>query len=381
MIESVVMSAVVVLFKAAFAGEDLDRKVGAQVIGTVIDGLLRTTSASDPVLHQIHRELKQLATAPYDQAMAAGHRYLEEARVASGARHERLKLAREQLVNAASAAEGLKVPLLTANAEFAIAKCDVLLGSPEHAEMALRRASAAIEAAIEALDVSASAWRNLRDAKYKQDESVGKWLERLTSGSGLVRQAEIAATESSARDALASLVVLTDLYSQVQTAILATAGLEHTVMWGPPADQNIEHGLRDKAVVSATAGRAVSGFGLTLTVERQALWQPEGRLSADLLVRVTAREDRWVYCRAQIALGAPAMLTRDAATIRASDSVPWLVNPPGAMSFTISKGSYRGWLRVPAESASLDTVNLRVSRLVDGRRISTGACIRIPVVA
>ena len=107
MIESLVLGGIITLFKAAFAGDDLDRKVGAQVIGSVIDGLLRTTSAADPVLLQVHRDVMDLKTAPYEQAMASGHRYLDEARLSPGSRSERLNKARDHLVHAASAAEVL----------------------------------------------------------------------------------------------------------------------------------------------------------------------------------------------------------------------------------------------------------------------------------
>lgn len=379
MIESMVLGAVVVLFKAAFAGEDLDRQVGSQVIGTVIDGLLRTTSTTDPVLLQIHQEIKELKTAPYDQAMDAGHRYLEESRLSIAVRGEKLKLAREQLVNAASAATRLKVPMLTANAEFAIAKCDVLLGMPEHAEMALRRASAALEAAIEKIDVSATIWRSLVSTKFTQDESMGKWFDRLTSGMGLVSKADIAAAEQTTRGALASLVAVTELYSQVQTATLAASGRDNIVVWAPPADEDISSGLRDKAVATAAGGVPVCGFGLTLTVERHVIWRPEGKLAVDLLMSMTAREDMWLYCRAKLSIGPPTTDTKDAAAVRASDAAPWLVGKPVSTMFTVRKGTYRGWLRVEAESEALELVNLRPSRLDGDRRISTDASFRIPL--
>lgn len=377
MIESVVLGGVVTLFKAAFAGHDLDRKVGAQVIGSVIDGLLRTTSKTDPVLLQIHQDVKDLKSAPYDQAMASGHRYLEEAKLSIRARDERLGKARDQLVAAASAAGVLEVPLLIANAEFAVAKCDVLLGEPAHAEMALRRSSAAIETAIEKVDVSASSLRLLVNAKFEQDESVSKWFERLTSG-GLVKKADIATAEASVREALNTLIVLTDLYSEVQTATLAAAGWDTTVVWGQAADENVLAGLRDKAVAVAPTGVPVSGFGLMLTIEGQVVWRPEGKLVVDLLVRVTAREDRRLYCRARLGIGRPNAVTAGAAAVRGSHPAPWLV-PPGTTTMTLRKGSYLGWLRIPAEGESLEVVNIRPFRLTENGQASTDGCMRIPI--
>lgn len=378
MIESIVLGGLVTLFKAAFAGEDLDRKVGAKVIGTVIDGLLRTTSKTDPVLLQIQQDVKDLRWAPYDQAMTSGHRYLEEARLSTADRSLRLGKARDQLVAAASAAEDLDLPLLIANAEFAIAKCDVLMTEPAHARMALRRSSAAIERGIEELDVSANVYRALTNAKFEQDASLGKWFERLTSGSGVIKKADIGAAETSLRRALDNLVVLTDLYSEVQTATLAAAGGSTPVVWGQAASDHILAGLRDKAVVSVETGIPVSGFGLVLTVERQVVWRPDNDLVVDLLLSIIAIEDRRLYCSAENGLGEPSAITPDAAALRDAHPAPWLV-PPGTTSLTLPEGRYLGWLRAPAHGESIHVVNLRPYRITGNGQASTGGCMRIAI--
>lgn len=381
MIGSVVLGAVVVLFKAAFAGDDFDRELGSRVAGTVIDGLLKTTSKSDPLLQQIHHEIRQLQTATYDDAMAAGHRYLEEVRTAPAFSDERLRLARQELVAAAAAAERLEVPLLIANSEFAIAKCDALLAAPEHAEMALRRSSAALERAIEELDVSASTWRNLANAKVAQDESIGAWFERLTSGSGIINKSDIEQAERQAGQAFASLTALTELYSQVQTASLAASGADHIVVWTPPPDENFSHGLRDKAVTNCAIGTPVRGFGVTLTVERQVVWRPEGTLAVDLLLALQVAEERRFFARAKLSTAGETPETRDAASLRAADSSPWLLGKPSAPMFNVGPGRYRGWLRVEAEGEAIDMVNLRPTRLDGGRMHPTGGSFRIPVNA
>lgn len=164
----------------------------------------------------------------------------------------------------------------------------------------------------------------------------------------------------------------------MQTATLAATGRDNTVVWGQSASKFGTAGLRDKAVASARTGAPVYGFGLMLTVERQVVWRPEGKLVVDLLVQVTARDDRGLYCRAQPGYGAPNLVAAEAAAVRDSDPAPWLV-PPGVELFTVGKGSYLGWLRIPAEGESLEVVNLRPYRPTKHGQLNTGACVRIPI--
>ena len=379
-IELSVLGAVVVIFKAVFAGEDLDRKVGADVLATVFGGLLKTTSATDPVLLQVADDVKQLKMAPYENAMAAGHRYLDEARLAAPARSERLQLARQQLVDAAAAAQVLQVPLLIANAEFAIAKCDALLASPTHAGMALRRAAAAIEQAIERLDINALAarYRMLIEAKQKQDNSVGEFLTRFGSGLGVIKKGDIEAFDKTAQAAMTSLNQLTELYSQIQTATLASTGHDNVVMWAPPAEGGVLQGLRDKAVTIASGATPVCGYGLTVKAEQRVLWRPEGKLVADVLLSLTAREEGWLDCRAWSGSATPAAISQSAVAARQASTLPSLTNPAGAVSFSVRPGSYRGWVRVPSDFQSIERVEIRLSRMDNGRRKQSGACIRIP---
>lgn len=378
MIESLVLGGIITLFKAAFAGDDLDRKVGAQVIGSVIDGLLRTTSAADPVLLQVHRDVMDLKTAPYEQAMASGHRYLDEARLSPGSRSERLNKARDHLVHAASAAEVLDAPLLIANAEFAIAKCDVLLAAPAHADMALRKASTALESAIAKVDMNNSVWLSLKNAQIEQGQSVGKWFERLT-GPGLVKKTAITAAEETLVKRLRNLEVLTDLYSEVQTAVLAAGGSETPVVWGQPAGASATDGFRDNALAYAHPGQRLSGFGIQLEVQRQVLWRPDGELVVDLLLWVEVLEERILYCRADIGVGTPIAETENPAVKRALDSRGWLI-PPDTTDVRLAKGAYSGWLRIPAHGTSLDSVTIRPCGVAHPHGLRpTKACIRVPI--
>ncbi|MEU6381906.1 hypothetical protein [Streptomyces sp. NPDC046909] len=370
MIEMVILRAVMVVFKAAFAGEDLDRKVGAQAISTIFDGLLKTTSTSDPVLQQIQADVKHLTTAPYEAAMAAGHRYLEEARLATETRVERLRLAREQLVAAASAAEGLKMPMLIANAEFAVAKCDALLGSAAHAGMALRRASSALEGAIERLDIAGYRSRlyGLEVGKHKQDESLSNWLTELTSGS-LVKKKDIEAAERTLEGARASLAGMTDLYSEVQTAALCAGGREGVVVWESDATY--------KAVATVRGTAPVCGFGVTLCVERQIVWRSGSQLLVDLLLQLTTTEDREIHCSTWTATTEPMRVADDADTQRLADPTPPLLSFP-ARTFLLPKGNYRGWLRVEPRGNHVERVDLEINRFEGDRRVCGGG-IRIPI--
>lgn len=397
MIELTVLSAVMVVFKAAFAGADLDRKVGAEVVSTVLNGLLRTTSAEDPVLALIRDDVKQLTVAPYVDAMGGGHRYLAEAQVSPPMREERLKLARGRLVDAASAAQRLGVPMLIANAELAIAKCDALLGAAAHARMALVRAAAALEVAIEDLEVSNARLRWLNEARQQQDSSVSQWLSRLVDRE-LVRAADIEAAERALDEVMATLTGYLELYSEVQTALLAAAGHDRPVIWAPPLGGSIRNGLRDKAVIITAGAAPVCGFGLTLCVERLLVWRPPeagGKLVADLLAHLSADEPRWLYCcSAAVPIGpaplAPTPITARAAETRAANPTrsllshfPFIfegVQSPDSISFRLPAGSRRGWLRVPIAGATIDVLHIRPSRVAAGGvRISTGGCFRIPV--
>lgn len=379
MVESVVLTAVMVLFKAAFAGEDLDRKVGADIISTIFNGLLRTTSPTDPVLLKVYEIVKNLDGRAYNQAMVAGHRYLAEAQLSAEVRTERLKLARARLVEAASAAEDMNVPLLLANAEFAIAKCDALLAAPAHAAMALDRAAATLEQAVEKLDASGAEyrWRTLCNAKFEQNGSVSGWLTRAADRD-LIRQRDIDALAKAADDMQVELHNLTTLYSEVQTAILASTGHGQPVLWVQPTGQSIRSGLDAKAGTTVTGDAAVRGFGLTLQVERQLVGRDSGKgLVVELLLNLTVHDDRLLYCRGFASPGAlpPSVQPR----LRGLAGLHGPLNPAGATTFVVPKGSYHRVLTVPVEGETVDTVKIRISRsLSGGRRADTGACIYVP---
>ncbi|MDI1461320.1 hypothetical protein QEZ54_10105 [Catellatospora sp. KI3] len=381
MVEPIMLSAVMVLFKAAFAGEDLDRKVGADVMSTLLGGLLRTTSPTDPVLLKVYEIVKSLDSRAYQQAMAAGNRYLAEARLSTGVRTERLKLARERLVDAASAAESMNVPMLIANAEFAVAKCDALLAAPAHAAMALDRAAAALESAIEKLDVhgAGARWRGMRDARYLQNDSVSHWLTRATSGD-LVRQRDLDALGRTVADMQAELGDLTALYSEVQTAELGSAGHGQPVVWAMPAGQTIQSGLDAKAVATVTGSAPVRGFGLTVQVEQQQVRGPlEQGVLVELLLRITLEDDRRLYFRGSAAPAARPAAVRPLLP-RLSALHP-LLNPDGATTLHLRKGRYHHVLNLPVEGQAVDLVKIRISRPTGGGRYAeTGACVYVPIV-
>ena len=91
--------------------------------------------------------------------------------------------------------------------------------------MALDRAAAALEQAIEALDDAGATYRlqMLREAKFAQDGSVSNWLTRAADRD-LIRQRDLDTLAKAADDLQSELHELTSLYSEVQTAILAGDG-------------------------------------------------------------------------------------------------------------------------------------------------------------
>jgi hypothetical protein len=381
MVELTVLSAVMVLFKAVFAGEDLDRKVGADVISTMLGGLLRTTSPTDPVLLKVYEIVKDLDTKEYHRAMAAGHRYLAEAQLSAEIRTERLKLARERLVAAASAAEIMQVPLLLANAEFAIAQCDVLLSAPEHAAMALDRAAATLEQAIEQLDIAGAGyrWRMLCEAKSGQDGSVSTWLTRVADRD-LIRQRDIDALAKVADDMQTELRSLTTLYSQVQTAILAAAGHGRPVSWTQPEGQNVRTGLDAKAVTTLTGHSVIRGFGLTLHVEQQPLGRGSAEGTVEVLLNLTAHDDRLLHCRGLATPAAPT--TNLLPRLRGLTGLHAPVNPAGTATFTLPKGSHQRTITLPVQSSVVNAVKIRIARPAgQGRQVDTGGCVYIPAPA
>lgn len=378
MLEMALLGAVITVFKAAFAGDDLDRKVGADVMSTVLNGLVRTSSPTDPVLLQVRDLLEREAIAPYERAMDSGHRYLEEAQHNPARRAERLALARERLVDAASAASRpVRIPALVANAELAVAKCDALLGEPLDVDTALRRAAGAAEEAIQELDTSASALTNLRDARFRQDESVGVLLSNVLERN-VTTKADLARAESAARAAIATLGTLTDLYSEIQTATLTAAGGGTPVIWAPPpeAERTLSAGRWGKAVAVLDPPGLTCGFGLTVQAERVLVWRPDDEIVADVLLRLTSRSDLWVNGTVPAAAEA-ARVDGEAAAIRAASPAPDLV-PPGTREFAVPPGTYRGWWRLPVRY-SADEVHLELMRNVDGRRLALGGTIRIRV--
>ncbi|GHJ47515.1 hypothetical protein Cs7R123_48570 [Catellatospora sp. TT07R-123] len=376
-----VLGAVLVLFKAAFAGEDLDRKVGADVVSTLLGGLLRTTSPTDPVLLKVYEIVKNLDSRAYQQAMAAGHRYLAEAQLGTATRAERLKLARERLVDAASAAESMNVPMLVANAEFAVAKCDALLAAPEHAAMALDRAAAALESAIEKLDVhgAGSRLRSLNNARFTQNESVSGWLNRAASGD-LVRQRDLDALGRTVDDMQTELQNLTSLYSEVQTAKLGSAGHAQPVVWAQPDGQTVRTGLDAKAVATVRGQDPVRGFGVTVQVEQQQVGRSLGQgIVVELLLRLTLDADRRLYFRGS-ASPAAARSTRLLPMLRGLSGVHPQLNPGGAATLHLRKGSYHHVLTLPVDSGAVDLVKIRIARTADrGLYADTGACIYVPL--
>ncbi|GAA2398033.1 hypothetical protein Cme02nite_06550 [Catellatospora methionotrophica] len=382
MLEFTVLSAVLVLFKAAFAGEDLDRKVGADVISTMLSGLLRTTSPTDPVLLKVYEIAKELNAADYRQAMSGGHRYLAEARLGTGIRPEKLQLARAQLVDAASAAARMDVPMLIANAEFAVAKCDALLAAPLDAAMALDRAAAALEQAIEALDDSGATYRlrMLREAKSAQDGSVSNWLTRAADRD-LIRQRDLDNLVKAADDLQSELLELTALYSEVQTAALAADGAAQPVLWAPPEGQSVQTGLDAKAVTTATADAPVRGFGLTLQVQQQRIARDAaGGLTVALALKLTVHDERLLHCR--VMASPTARPAAPGAGLRGLTGILAPLNPPGATSVLVPPGSHQRVLTLPVEGGAVDAVKIRISRPTGlGRQASTGGCILIPVSA
>lgn len=383
-LELTVLSTVLVLFKAAFAGEDVDRKLGADVISTVVGGLLRTASPTDPVLLKVLELAEKLDVRDYKQAMAGGHRYLAEARLGPTLRTDRLQLARAQLVAAASAAEAMEVPMLRANAEYAVAKCDALLAAPADAAMALDRAAAALEQAIEALDTAGAAnrWRMLNEAKFAQDGSVTNWLTRAADRN-LVRQRDLDAAGQAADALLRELQELTELYSEVQTANLAGADGAHPVLWTPPRGQTVQGGLDAKAVTTLAGDAPIRGFGLTLRVEQRRIGQDlAGGRIAELALNLTVHDDRILHCRGAImpAVGPPTLSAGSPLQLRGLTGLLAPLNPAGATTVAVPKGSHRRVLTVPGVTEAVDTVKIRISRpLPGGRQADTGACLYIPL--
>ncbi|MFC7241565.1 hypothetical protein ACFQO7_03635 [Catellatospora aurea] len=384
MVELTVLSTVLLLFKAAFAGEDLDRKLGADVVSTVLGGLLRTASPTDPVLLKVLELAEKLDIRDYKQAMAAGHRYLAEAHLGPTLRTDRLHLARAQLVAAASAAEAMEVPMLVANAEYAVAKCDALLAAPADAAMALDRATAALEGAIEAIDTSGAAyrWRMLHEAKFTQDGSVTSWLTRAADRN-LISQRDLDAAGKAADTLQRELQELTALYSEVQTALLAGTDGAHPVLWTQPTGQTVQGGLDAKAVTTLAGDAPVRGFGLSLRVEQRRVGLSASATPiVELALDLTVHDDRILHCRGVVlpSVGPPTAAAGSAPYLRGLTALLAPLNPPGATTFTVPKGRHRRVLTLPLDNDAVDTVKIRISRpLSGGRQAPTGACLYIPL--
>ncbi|WP_203695584.1 hypothetical protein [Catellatospora coxensis] len=383
MVELTVLSTVLVLFKAAFAGEDLDRKLGADVISTVLGGLLRTASPTDPVLLKVLELAEKLDVRDYKKAMAGGHRYLTEAHLGPTLRIDRLHLARTQFVDAASAAEAMEVPILVANAEYAVAKCDALLAAPVDAALALDRAAAALEGAIESIDTPGAAyrWLRLNEAKFAQDSSVTNWLTRAADRD-LIRQRDLDAAGKTADDLQRDLRELTDLYSEVQTAALAGTDGARPVLWAQPPGGNVRAGLDAKAVATLGDDAPVRGFGLTLRVEQRRIGQAlSGGRIVELALNLTVHDDRILHCTGAYlpAVGPPTEPAGSPLRLRGLTALLAPLTPPGSGTVAVPRGSHRRVLTVPLGDIE-DTVKIRISRPSSGgRQASTGACLYIPL--
>lgn len=136
------------LIKVLVGGKSLDRGLGADVVTDVLRLLLDATQASDDRLARIEGKLDALSVSGFKTAMTEGNRYLIEAeRVWRSApdRQSRMDLARQRLVQAASAARVLDDAQLIAEAEVTLAACDALRGSLDDVRVELDLAAVALE--------------------------------------------------------------------------------------------------------------------------------------------------------------------------------------------------------------------------------------------
>jgi hypothetical protein len=218
----------------------------------------------------------------------------------------------------------------------------------------------------------------LRDAKYKQDEKVSNWLTRVAD-LALIRQRDLDALAQVADDMQVELHNLTTLYSEVQTAILASTGQTHPVSWAQPEGQTIREGLDAKAVTTVTGNNPVCGFGLTLRVGHQLVRRDAGHgLIVELLLDLTVHDDRLLYCRSTASLTARLPTVQPSMRGLAGLNAP--LNPGGASSFIVPKGSYQGVLTIPVAGETVEKVKISISRSPGGgRRADTGACVYIPI--